>query len=99
MDDCKLQTGFQSGMSTWLCTTKANLSSGSAPYLRQAPSVRGGHKVLWCGCGRGRRSVEPLRVLTSFYVEERRVLPKKRLLRDCPWFITQAFDARQLHRS
>ena len=34
-----------------------------------------------------------------FYVEERRVLPKKRLLRDCPWFITQAFDARQLHRS
>ena len=34
-----------------------------------------------------------------FYVEERRVLPKKRLLRYCPWFITQAFDARQLHRS
>jgi hypothetical protein len=24
---------------------------------------------------------------------------EKEIVEDCPWFITQAFDARQLHRS
>jgi hypothetical protein len=50
------------------------LSIESSPYLREAPSGLGGHKVSWSGCRRDRRFVEQLqgwRLSSSGAVMER----------------------------
>ena len=58
-------SGLMSGHSCWACSSRPagylpRSNTESSPCPPGEPSDRGGHRVSWSGCRRGRRSAERL---------------------------------------